>query len=122
MAAVITVRMTAMMSLLSMELLPGASNMATACGAALAGAACVDFERIAIGALHVKDRAWLGRFAAVDASVPGRAAITYARQARALVDPALEFRRLAGVDGGHLPGGVAGAVRVDPPAARGGHD
>src|SRR6266849_3127569 len=103
MAAVITVRMTAMMSLVNMEFPRGDSICGmTAGGAALTGAARADFERIAIGALDVDDRSRLGRVAAVDAGVPWRAAIAHAREPRALVDPALELGRVAGVDRGHL--------------------
>src|SRR5512135_2714506 len=91
---------------------------APAC-AELGGTAGGDFERIAIGAQNVEQAAGRGALGALlDPRVPGSAAVAHARQARALIDPALEACRLAGVDGRHLPLRVLRAVDVYAIAAR----
>src|SRR5436190_3304256 len=73
-----------------------------------------DVERVALRREHVDDRSRFRRIAARHARIPRRAAITDARQARALVDPVLEIRRLTGIDLLHLLCRAIDAIDVDP--------
>src|SRR4051794_174011 len=81
---------------------PAAARISPSSSCGSGGRPCGDFERVAIGFPDIDQAAGLRQLGAFHARVPGRAAITHAREARGLVDPALEGRGLARVDRFHL--------------------
>src|SRR5258706_6417680 len=117
MAPVIAVRTMAMISLVSIDVplmcwLAVGICAEPAVAAGICGTAVGDFERIAMGRNHVQRRAGFDRRLAFHLGVPRSAAVAHAREARTLVDPVLEARRLAGVHLRHLPFSVLRAVDV----------
>src|SRR5260221_6883455 len=116
MAPAITLRMTATISLASMDIPLFGWLVADACAlpaatlAGLCGTVIGDFKRVAMGRNHIQLGAGTDRRLAFHQRVPGSTAVAHARAPRALVHPVLEARRLPGIHLRHLPRGILRAV------------